>query len=400
MKRYWQAGIALAAAAVVGPAWAQTNVITFGSAVQMTGKDANTGRYYKDAYELTIDKINAKGGIKVGDKTYTLKLDIRDNQSDTNLGVQLYTQLLSGAKVDFALGPYSSNDALVDSAVAEKYETPMVQGGGASSQIFSRGFKYVFGTLPRAEDYFSSTVAMMGTLDPKPKTVALVTADDAFDVAVAEGTRALLKKAGIEVVLDQQYAQKSSDFSSLLALIKSKSPDVVLWGGLAAEVIDGIRQSKSLDVSAKDLTSFTVGVPTADFRTSLGKDADYAFGMTAWLPTGTLKDEWFGDDAQFNREFIAKFGSEPDYHAASAAADVEVFAKAIVQAGSLDKKAVRDAIAKSDFDSLFAHVKFAENGQIDVPQIAIQIQDGKIVPIFSDHPINKPLYPVPSWGKR
>jgi branched-chain amino acid transport system substrate-binding protein len=289
---------------------------------------------------------------------------------------------------------------LVDTSVAEKFEMPMVQGGGAASQIFGRGYKWIFGTLPRAEDYFSSTVAMMGQLDPKPKTVALITADDAFDVSVAQGTRELLKKVGLETVLDQQYAANSSDFSSVLTLVKSKDPDAVLWGGLLAEVLNSIRQAKSLNVSAKDLTSFTVGPPTADFRKALDKDAEYAFGMTPWVPTGALKDDYFGDDKAFNDAYIAKFGYEPDYHAASAAADVEAYAKAIAKAGSLDKKAVRDAIAASDFSSLYAHVKFAANGQIDVPQIAVQIQDGKVVPIYGEATINKPRYPVPGWGKR
>jgi len=395
--------LTMAAIAALGasPALAQqTGTITLGSAVQLTGKDANTGRYYRDGYQFTIDKINEKGGITVGDKKYNLKLDILDNQSDTNLDVQLYTKLITQDKVDFLLGSYSSAVVLVDTSVAEKFEMPMVQGGGAASQIFGRGYKWIFGTLPRAEDYFSSTIAMTGQLDPKPKTVALITADDAFDVSVAQGTRELLKKAGLEAVLDQQYAANAADFSSVLTLVKSKQPDVILWGGLLAEVLNGIRQSKSLNVSAKDLTSFTVGPPTADFRKALDKDAEYAFGMTPWVPTGALKDDYFGDDKAFDEAYIAKFGYEPDYHAASAAADVEVFAKAIAKAGSLDKKAVRDAIAASDFSSLYAHVKFAANGQIDVPQIAVQIQDGKVVPVYGETMINKPRYPVPGWDKR
>lgn len=399
MKHLWAIAPVVAALGA-GPALAQTNVITLGTAVQLTGKDANTGRYYRDGYQFTIDKINEKGGITVGGKKYDLKLDILDNQSDTNLDVQLYTKLITQDKVDFLLGSYSSGVVLVDTSVAEKFEMPMVQGGGAASQIFGRGYKWVFGTLPRAEDYFSSTVAMMGQLDPKPKTVALITADDAFDVSVAQGTRELLKKAGLETVLDQQYAANSSDFSSVLTLVKSKEPDVVLWGGLLAEVLNGIRQAKSLNVSAKDLTSFTVGPPTADFRKALDKDAEYAFGMTPWVPTGALKDDYFGDDKAFNEAYIAKFGYEPDYHAASAAADVEVYAKAIAKAGSLDKKAVRDAIGASDFPSLYARVKFAANGQIDVPQIAVQIQDGKVVPVYGEAMINKPRYPVPGWDKR
>ncbi len=398
MKHFWAAALATLFAA--SPSWAQTNTITLGAAVQLTGKDANTGRYYRDAYQLTVDQINEKGGVTVAGKKYTLRLVLLDTQSDANLAVQLYNQLVVREKVDFLLGAYSSTDVLNTSSVAEKYEVPMVQGGGASGQIFSRGYKYIFGTLPRAEDYFNSTLQMLSGLEPKSKTVALVVADDAFDVAVGDGTRQLLKKGGYDIVLDQQYTQKSTDFSSILALVKSKSPDIILWGGLAPEVLDEIRQAKSLDVNPKNLISFTVGVPTSDFRKALGKDAEFAFGMTPWVPTGSLKDDWFGDDAVFNKQFIAKYNYEPDYHAASAASDVEVFAKAIPAAGSLDKKAVRDAIAKVDFQSVYGRVKFTENGQIDLPQIVVQVQDGQIVPIFSDHVLSKPRYPVPAWDQR
>lgn len=398
MRRALLGGLLLAGLASAPATAAET--ITFGASLQLTGKDANVGRYYRDAYQLTVDKINEKGGLTVGDKTYRLALDILDNQSDITLSVQQYVQLLTQNKVSFLLGPYASAMALNDSAIAEKYQVPMVEGGGASGQIFSRGFKYVFGTLAPAEDYYLSTIQMLGRLEPKAKTVALVSADDAFNVSLAKGTRELLKKAGLEIVMDEQYGGKTSDFSSILALIKSKNPDVVLWGGLETSIVDAIRQSKSLNVNPTDMISFTVGVPTADFRKALGKDADDAFGMTAWLPAPPHKDEWFGDSEEFDKEYVAKFGYEPDYHPAAGAAAVEVFAKAIVAAGTLDPQKVRDAIARSDFESLYGHIHFGENGQISLPQTVIQIQDGKLVPIFTDHLVNKPIYPVPAWDKR
>lgn len=398
MRRALLGGLLLAGLASAPATAAET--ITFGASLQLTGKDANVGRYYRDAYQLTVDKINEKGGLTVGDKTYRLALDILDNQSDVTLSVQQYVQLLTQNKVSFLLGPYASAMALNDSAIAEKYQVPMVEGGGASGQIFSRGFKYVFGTLAPAEDYYLSTIQMLGRLEPKAKTVALVSADDAFNVSLAKGTRELLKKAGLEIVMDEQYGGKTSDFSSILALIKSKNPDVVLWGGLETSIVDAIRQSKSLNVNPTDMISFTVGVPTADFRKALGKDADDAFGMTAWLPAPPHKDEWFGDSEEFDKEYVAKFGYEPDYHPAAGAAAVEVFAKAIVAAGTLDPQKVRDAIARSDFESLYGHIHFGENGQISLPQTVIQIQDGKLVPIFTDHLVNKPIYPVPAWDKR
>ena len=68
MKHLWAIAPIMAALGA-GPAFAQTNTITLGTAVQLTGKDANTGRYYRDGYQFTIDKINEKGGITVAGKT-------------------------------------------------------------------------------------------------------------------------------------------------------------------------------------------------------------------------------------------------------------------------------------------------------------------------------------------
>lgn len=398
LRRAWLPALALGLV-TTGPALAQ-NTITFGASVQLTGSEANTGRYYRDAYQLAIDTINAKGGVTVGGTKYQLALKILDNQSDVNLSVRQYVQLVAQDKVNFLLGPFASNYALDDSAVSEKYQIPMIQGGGASGQIFSRGYKYVFGTLPPAGDYFKSTIDMLGQLTPKPKTVALVAADDSFDVAVAAGTRKLIKDAGLDLVADQQYSERNANFSSLLSLVKSKSPDVILWTGHETEAFNFIRQAKSLDVNPKLMYSFTVGVPTADFRKGLGQDANYAFGMTPWLPSADLKDAWFGDADAFAKTYKAKYGYDPDYHAASAAADVEAFAKAIEAAGALDAPKVRDSIAKLDFQSLYGEIKFAANGQISLPQTVVQIQDGKLVPIYSTKLLNKPLYPTPVWAKR
>jgi branched-chain amino acid transport system substrate-binding protein len=276
----------------------------------------------------------------------------------------------------------------------------MVQGGGASDQIFRRGFKYIFGTLPAASDYFSTTIEMMRQLKPKPETVALLYADDAFDVSVADGTRPLIQKDGFNLVMDDRYSSNASNFNSLLSEIKSKSLDAVLVAGHETEILNFVRQSKSLSVSPK-LYSFTVGVPTAGFRSALGKDADYAFGMTSWVPSPALTDRYFGDAEQFAKAYKAKFGYDPDYHAASAVADVEAFAYAIESAGSVEPSQVRDALAKISFGSLYGQVQFGEKGQIALPQTVIQVQNNQPVPIFGKSGfIGKVSYPMPPWEKR
>jgi branched-chain amino acid transport system substrate-binding protein len=289
---------------------------------------------------------------------------------------------------------------LAGSTVAEKYQVPMVQAGGASSRIFLRGYKYVFGMLPAADDYFRSTIDMLGELSPKPQTVGLVSGDDAFDVTLSSSTSTLVKKAGLQLVLDQQYSERVPNFYNVLTVIEYRAPDVLLWSGHEASAISFIRASKSRNIRPKLLASFTVGVPSAGFRTALGKDANYAFGMTPWLPSDRLKDRWFGDARQFAAVYEQKFGYAPDYHAAAAAAAVQAHVVAIEAAGTLDPKKVRDALARLDFESLYGRVHFGRNGQIAMPQTVIQIQDGKVVEVFADGFVNQPLYPVPAWDKR
>lgn len=390
----------LTAAAVITSEPSYAADILLGSSVQLTGPVANTGRYYKDAYEFAVDQINEKGGVKVGNEHRKLALKMYDNQSDVSLSVRQYTQLVTQDKVNLLLGPFASNFVLADSAISEKYKIPMVQGGGASDQIFARGFKYIFGTLPAASDYFGSTIKMLTELKPKPENIALLYADDSFDVSVAKGTRPLLKQAGLKLALDERYSTNATNFNSILSQIRNAHIDVVLVAGHETEILNFIRQAKSLSVSPK-MYSFTVGVPSADFRKALGPDANFAFGMTAWLPSASLKDKWFGDAESFAKAYKAKYGYDPDYHAASGVADVEAIVQAIENAGTVEPEKVRDALTKINFQSLYGTIAFGKNGQITLPQTVIQIQDADVVPVYGKEGfIKQPKYPMPAWNSR
>src|SRR5438067_7075238 len=105
--------------------------------------------------------------------------------------------------------------------------------------------------------------------------------------------------------------------------------------------------------------------------------------MTPWLTSECRNAQWFGDANAFAKAYEAKFRYPPDYHAAAAVAVVESFAKALQAAGTLDPANVRDAIAKLAFESVYGRIRFGEDGQITLPQIAIQIEDGKVVELLT-----------------
>ena len=374
--------------------------IVLGSAISQTGKYAREGKFYVDAYTITVDAINKAGGIKVGGKTYKLVLKLYDDQGDPNLSVRLFTRLVTSDKVNFLLGPYSSGITIPASAVAEKYESPMVQGGGASGKIFDRGYKYIFGTLPNAELYFQTAIEAAAKLTPRVQTAAILYSNEAFDRSVADGSRQWLKEQKIDKIYDEEYQPATQDFTSILAVLKSKNPDLVLVAGHEENALNFIRQAQAADMAPKMMV-FTVGPPTADFRKTLGKAAEYVFGITPWLPDMDMGGEIFKTARDFSRQFQERFGYEADYHVASGAADVLVYKFAVEKARSLDPKKVRDALAAVDEETLYGRIKFEPTGQIALGQVLVQIQEGKLVPVYiGGKMIAKPLYPAPKWSQR
>jgi branched-chain amino acid transport system substrate-binding protein len=396
----WMPCLAAAGLLLAAGAASAADEIVLGSAISQTGKYAREGKFYVDAYQLTVDAINKAGGVKVGGKSYQLSLKLYDDQSDPNLAVRLFTKLVTSDKVSFLLGPYSSGITIPASTVAEKYEIPMVQGGGASGKIFDRGYKYIFGTLPKAEFYFQAAIEAAAKMNPPVRTAALLYSNEAFDRSVAEGTRQWLKEQKIDKVYDEEYQPATQDFTSILAVIKSKNPDLVLVAGHEENALNFIRQSQAADANPK-MAIFTVGPPTGDFRKTLGKSAEYVYGITPWLPDMEIGGEIFKTAREFDKQFQARFGYQADYHVASGAADVLAFKFAIEKANSLDPKKVRDALAALDVETLYGRVKFESTGQIAMGQVLVQIQDGKLVPIYvAGKMVGKPVYPTPKWSQR
>lgn len=380
------------------PAFAANNVIKLGCATSFTGKLSRTGKLYIDSYKYAVDRINEAGGVKVGSKHYKFKLVFYDNKSEAIESSKLVEKLITEDKVNFLLGPYASGVTIPDSIVARRYRVPMIEGGGSSDKIFSQGNKYIFGTLPPAGDYFASTLEFLKGQTPFPKKIAIIYADDKFDVSVAEGTLAKAKELGYDVAIYEKYTEGASDFSSVITKVKAEGIEAVLVAGHSEESINYVQQSKELNSSPYFL-SLTVGPTEADFRKALGKDAEYVYGVASWSSQMEFPGYLFKDTKTFVEDFTKKFGYDPDYHNASAIADIAVYKDAIERAGSLDREKVRDAIASTNMDSIYGKISFMPNGQIRGSSVVLQILKGEVRQVFP-HSGFDAVYPVPAWNKR
>ncbi len=87
----------------------------------------------------------------------------------------------------------------------------------------------------------------------------------------------------------------------------------------------------------------------------------------------------------------------PDYHPPQSTAALEVYQRAIEKVGSLDPKAVRDAIAQTNIMTAYGPVRFNEKGQnIAKGMSVVQIQNGKPVVVYPVEGAQaKFVYPMP-----
>jgi branched-chain amino acid transport system substrate-binding protein len=107
----------------------------------------------------------------------------------------------------------------------------------------------------------------------------------------------------------------------------------------------------------------------------------------------------FKNTATFVKDFKKKFGYDPDYHNASAIADIAVYKDAIERAGSLDREKVRNAIAATNLSTIYGKVTFMDNGQINGTSVVLQILNGEVVQVFPNA-AHAAVYPIPAWSKR
>ena len=360
----------------------QGGTLKVGAALSLTGSLAKEGRLTKLGYQLCQQKVNGAGGIAVGDKKVKLAITYKDDKSTPDTAASLVDQFNdSGRKL--ILGPYGSPSTEAASAVVERNGQVMVDSSGADNAIFAKGYKNTFAVLSPATSYLAAIVdAIAASANPKPKTVAIISADDGFSKTAAQGGAAEARKQGMKVLTIQQVPEHTTNVSSALTKIRAMNPDLILVSAHVEEGIAAVKQSKELGVKPMGFGE-TVAPPTPDFVKALGKNAEGVIGSTQWTADSTGKDKVFGTAKDYARDFQQRFGETPEYHSAEAAAACLALVLGVEKAGSTDPAKVRDAIAGLDTESFFGPIKFDQTGKnADKPMSAVQIDNGKPVTIF------------------
>ena len=368
----------LAASTLAAPAVMAAD-IKIGAPLGLTGAVSDEAKKQEVVFKMWLEKVNAGGGINVGGTKMKVQLVQYDYQSDGQRAAQLAEKLITDDKVDVLFSPFGSGHTKIVATTAARYEMPIIACAASSESVFDQNSGYLFGTLSPNVGLFGPMVAYFQEKMPTLKKLAVLGRDDVFPKATAQGISAAAKKAGLDVVYDQLYAVGTMDHSASLSAIKAASPDWIYMTGYTQDLVLGRKQMSDLGVKAPIIT-MVAGPAYKEYIDGLGNLANGVTSSSWWHQATSYKGVGVWPTTEdFYKDFVAKEKSDPDYVHASCAATGVVYQDAVERAESIDKKKVRDALAKTDITTFYGPVKFSANGMNAVRDLPlIQVQDKAI----------------------
>ncbi|MED4852025.1 ABC transporter substrate-binding protein [Caldifermentibacillus hisashii] len=330
---------------------AKGDTIKIGANLELSGEVASYGQSISEGMELAIEEINASGGVD-GKKIKVVKVD---NKSDNAEAASAATRLTSQENVLAIIGAATSGNTIAQAQIANDTKTILLSPSGTAPNVTENEDgsinEYVFRTS--YIDPFQGTVAANFAAKELGVKTAAIYSDSASDYAkgLAAAFKETFQKAGGKIVAEESYVAGDTDFRSTLTRIKSANPEFVFIPGYYEEVGLIVKQARESGVTVPLMGADGWDSPTlVDLA---GKDA---------LNNTFITNHYSAQDPDTKiQDFVTKFKEKykdksPDAFNALGYDSVYLLVDAIKRAGSLDREAVKDALAETKDISLVTGV--------------------------------------------
>jgi branched-chain amino acid transport system substrate-binding protein len=344
--------------------------IPVGVIAPLTGDIPDVGQSTVEAADMARDEINAKCGLEINGENYEVVTIVEDNEAKAESSVAVATRLIVEEDVVAIIGPQASKQAVPTGQVANDRETPMISPWSTNpNTTLNRPWVFRVAFL----DPFQGRV-MANFVSEKfgAKTVAVL-----YDVAsdypkgLAENFRDAAKELGMDVVAFESFTTGDTDFSSQLTNIIAAKPDVLFTPQYYNEVPLIVQQARELGYEGYIAGSDSWGA--GDLLGLCGDACNGLFYSTHYAPDIAT------DVAQkFISGYEELYGDKPDDVAALTYDAFQLLYTAIENAQSLDRAAIRDALASIDlYEGVTGVMSFDEQGDPIKCAVIIQFVDGE-----------------------
>jgi branched-chain amino acid transport system substrate-binding protein len=330
------------------PAQILAEGVVIGVILPMSGSHASLGHMQKNSMLLAVEEINSTGAIS-GEP---LQLDIRDSRGQIRTARTFIDHFVKDKQYAVVLGGFSSKVAVSLAEKCEQRRIPLVLMTGSEDAITLQEQRFVFRIAPPRSRYLAAALDFAATgLDIS--RAALIMERSSYGDSMARTVRKAAREAKWELSGDWKFEIGSRNLESLYAEASKTEPDAIF---MAAFPPDGSKIVRELRGILPDTVIFNL-VPastTAGSYAQCGEPCRYVLNPSLWQP-GVFKS-----GVRYKEKYLARFGSEPDYHGAQAYAAVLVAAQAIRRSGVAEPEPVRDALESISVNTPYGKVSFRQ----------------------------------------
>lgn len=363
--------------------------ITIGMIDGLSGPFANAGQAVVRNLQFEIERINAKGGVRLPDGAHPLALTTFDNKQGVEEGL-IGLRQMTDRHVRFIVQGNSSAvaAALIDGVEKHNQRVP-------GERVLFLNYSAVDPTLTNEKCSFwhfrfdanadmrmhALTEVIKG--DNSAKRVYLIGQDYSFGQQIARAARAQLgaKRPDISIVGDDLHPiGKVKDFTPYITKIKASGADTVITGNWGNDLTLLVKSAKEAGLNAKFYTFYGngLGAPAAIGDAGVGR----VRAVAEWHPnTGqgiknSASDEYY-------KAFRQRYPQpEDDYVHLRMHLMIDMLATAIEKAGTTEAAAVARALEGARYRNAFHEARMrAEDHQLLQPlyvSVMRKVSDGSV----------------------
>jgi branched-chain amino acid transport system substrate-binding protein len=218
-------------AAVYAPGTLAAEVVKIGYNAPLSGPAAAWGLPGLEGVGIWLDKVNASGGVKAGDKMYKVEIVKYDNEGVGSKALLGARKLVLEDKVVAMLMLGGAPSAVVQPFLTKHKIMTFVL---IASDI-APDKPYLMDVTDNFPVYHLLHTAYIGEAFPQAKTAAIVSQDDEIGLAAIAWSEAGFEAAGIDVVYSKPFGMETTDFAPLVTAVLKKKPDILSLGAAYPE---------------------------------------------------------------------------------------------------------------------------------------------------------------------
>jgi branched-chain amino acid transport system substrate-binding protein len=366
-------GLVAIGASAAGAQAARGEPVTIGVSGPLTGQNAQYGAQWKKGFDLALEEVNARGGVKERPLQYVFE----DSQADPRQTVAIAQKFVSDPKIVVEVGDFSSTASMAASAIYQR--AGLVQFGFTNSHPnFTKGGDFIWSNSVSQADEQPRLAKYAADLGFKKLAVLYLNTDwgrtsqNVFSEAA--------KGYGAEVIASEGYQPDEKDFRSTLVRVRDAKPDAIILISYYADGALITRQIRSVGLTTPIVASGSIYSPK--FIELAGEAGNGVYTESNFFP-GDSRPEV----QSFVSKFRAKYNEQPDDFNA-VAYDTIILLAAVIDKYGVDRTAIRDGLAqikdvpsviygKATFDPQTRRVAGARAVYLVVKNGAFELWDGK-----------------------